>query len=96
MVKRPPGMQKSPVQSLGQEDSPAEGTDEALQSSCLENPMDRGAWRAAVHGVAKSLKRSICTLIEKLQNKRYAKVSGYIKDQWSQFSPTSLVIKFEM
>ena len=26
----------------------------ALQSSCLENPMDRGAWRATVHGVAKS------------------------------------------
>ena len=25
-----------------------------LQNSCLENPMDRGAWRAAVHGVAKS------------------------------------------
>ena len=25
-----------------------------LQCSCLENPMDRGAWRAAVHGVAKS------------------------------------------
>ena len=25
-----------------------------VQSSCLENPMDRGAWRAAVHGVAKS------------------------------------------
>ena len=25
-----------------------------LQSSCLENPMDRGAWSAAVHGVAKS------------------------------------------
>ena len=25
-----------------------------LQYSCLENPMDRGAWRAAVHGVAKS------------------------------------------
>ena len=26
-----------------------------LQYSCLENPMDRGAWRATVHGVAKSL-----------------------------------------
>ena len=26
-----------------------------LQYSCLENPMDRGAWLAAVHGVAKSL-----------------------------------------
>ena len=25
-----------------------------LQSSCLENPMDRGAWKAAVHGAAKS------------------------------------------
>ena len=25
-----------------------------LQYSCLENPMDRGTWRAAVHGVAKS------------------------------------------
>ena len=28
-----------------------------LQSSCLENPMDSGAWRAAVHGVAKSWTR---------------------------------------
>ena len=25
-----------------------------LRYSCLEKPMDRGAWRAAVHGVAKS------------------------------------------
>ena len=25
-----------------------------LQYSCLENPMDRGAWRATVHGVAES------------------------------------------
>ena len=25
-----------------------------LQYSCLENPMDRGAWQAVVHGVAKS------------------------------------------
>ena len=28
-----------------------------LQYSCLENPMDRGAWQASVHGVAKSLTR---------------------------------------
>ena len=28
-----------------------------LQYSCLENPMDRGAWKAAVHGVAKSQAR---------------------------------------
>ena len=28
-----------------------------LQYSCLENPMDRGAWQAAVHGVARSRTR---------------------------------------
>ena len=31
-----------------------EGNDASLQYSCLENPMDGGAWWAAVHGVAKS------------------------------------------
>ena len=30
-----------------------EGNGNPLQCSCLENPMDRGAWRATVHGVAK-------------------------------------------
>ena len=30
-----------------------EGNGTPLQYSCLENPMDRGAWKAAVHGVAK-------------------------------------------
>ena len=34
--------------------SPGEGNGNPLQYSCLENPMDRGAWQAAVHGVAKS------------------------------------------
>ena len=34
--------------------SPGEGNGNTLQYSCLENPMDRGAWRATVHGVAKS------------------------------------------
>ena len=32
--------------------SPGEGIDYPLQYSCLANPMDRGAWRATVHGVA--------------------------------------------
>ena len=31
--------------------SPGEGNGNPLQYSCLENPMDRGAWPAAVHGV---------------------------------------------
>ena len=34
--------------------SPGEGNGNPLQYSCLENFMDRGAWWAAVHGVAKS------------------------------------------
>ena len=34
--------------------SPGEGNDSPLQYSCLENPMNRGAWRATVHGVPKS------------------------------------------
>ena len=34
--------------------SPGEGNGNPLQYSCLENPMDGGAWQAIVHGVAKS------------------------------------------
>ena len=36
------------------ERSPGAGNGNPLQYSCLENPMDRGAWWATVHGVAKS------------------------------------------
>ena len=35
----------------GLERSPREGDGHPLQSSCLENSMDRGAWRATVQGV---------------------------------------------
>ena len=31
-----------------------EGNDNPVQYSCLANPMDRGAWKAAVHGVARN------------------------------------------
>ena len=34
--------------------TPGEGDGNTLQYSCLENPMDRGAWWATVHGVTKS------------------------------------------
>ena len=46
-------MQKTCVQSLGQEDSPGGGNGNPLQYSCLGNPMDRGAWRTIVQRVAK-------------------------------------------
>ena len=47
MVKNPPA-----IPGLGR--SPGGGHGNPLQYSCLENPMDRGAWRAAVHRVTKS------------------------------------------
>ena len=37
--------------------SPGEGTGNLLQYSCLGNPMDGAAWRATVHGAAKSRTR---------------------------------------
>ena len=43
-----------PVSIPGLGRSPGEGNSNPLQYSCLENPMDRGAGRAIVHGVAKS------------------------------------------
>ena len=42
----------SSIPGLGR--SPGEGNGNPLQYSCLGNPMDRGAWQATVHGVAKS------------------------------------------
>ena len=53
MVKNLPVMQEMRVRSLGQEDPLEEGM--ATHSSILglENPMDRGTWRAAEHRVAK-------------------------------------------
>ena len=41
----------------GLERSPGEWNGYALQNSCLENSMDRGAWRAPVHGTTKSQTR---------------------------------------
>ena len=41
----------------GQGRSPGEGNGNPLQYYCLENPMDRGAWQATVHGVTKSRTR---------------------------------------
>ena len=40
---------------------PGEGNDNPLQCSCLGNSMDRGAWRATVHGVIKGQDRTLLT-----------------------------------
>ena len=54
MVKNQPAMQETRVRYLGWEDSPGEGDSYPLQSSCLENSMDRGAYHTTVHRVAKT------------------------------------------
>ena len=57
VVKNPPanaGDVREAGSILGSGRSPGGGYGNPVQCSCLENPMDRGAWRAIVHGVAKS------------------------------------------
>ena len=57
-------MQETQVQSLGQEQVPGGGHGNPPQYSCLENPMDRGTWQAAVHGVAQSQTRLSSSIVE--------------------------------
>ena len=54
MVKNPPANAGDPTSIPESGRSPGEGNGNPLQYSCLENPMDRGAWQAAVCRVAKS------------------------------------------
>ena len=54
MVKNPLAIQENQVWSLGQGRSPGGGPGKPLQYSCLENPMDRGAWPTTDHRIAKS------------------------------------------
>ena len=61
VVKNPPVMQETQVQFLGQEDPLEEGNGNPLQYSCLENPKDRGAWRATVHRVTKEIRHDWTT-----------------------------------
>ena len=57
MLKNLPAVVGDPGLIPGSGRFPGEGHGFLLQCSCLENPMDRGAWRATVHGVAKGHKQ---------------------------------------
>ena len=54
VVKNPPASIRDAGWIPGSGRSPGEGNVNPLQYSCLENSMDRGPWRATVHGVKKS------------------------------------------
>ena len=51
MVKNPPAKVGDAASIPGSGKSPRGGSGNPPQYSCLENPMDRGAWRATVYGV---------------------------------------------
>ena len=53
-VKHLPTMWETQGLNPGLGRSPGKGNGNPLQYSCLENPMDGGAWLATIHGVAKS------------------------------------------
>ena len=53
-VKNPPASAGVTGSIPGLERSPEGGNGNPLQYSCLEDPMDRGAWQATVHGFAES------------------------------------------
>ena len=54
MVKNPPAMRETWVQSLGWEDPLEKGMATHFSILAWRIPMDRGAWQAMVHGVEKS------------------------------------------
>ena len=55
MVKNWPANTGDKGLTSGSGRSPREGNGNPLQYSCLGNPMERGAWRATVHGIPKEL-----------------------------------------
>ena len=59
--------------------SPGEGNGNPLQYSCLENPMDRGAWQATVHGVA----RVRHDLVTKERELILQSLFSFFKSRWS-------------
>ena len=61
VVKNPPANagDADPIPGSGR--SPGEGNGNPLQYSCLGNPMDREAWWATVHGVAKESDHNLAT-----------------------------------
>ena len=80
-------MRETQVGFLGWEDLPGEGNGNPLWYSCLENPMDGGAWQATVHGVANSQTRlsdySLCVYVYQLEYQNHQLVVcewGFIQE----------------
>ena len=59
MVNNPPANAGDAGSIPGSGRSPGEGSGNPLQYSCLGNLMDRGAWRATVHGSQKTVRMTV-------------------------------------
>ena len=69
-VKNPPASAGDTGSIPGLGRSPREGNGSPLQHSCLENPVDRGAWRVTVHGVTESDTTEQLSTVTKLAEPR--------------------------
>ena len=68
----------------GSESSPGGGNGNPLQYSCLENPMDRGAWWATVHGVAKRVRYDLGTKQLSIALEKELNILDYASVQFSR------------
>ena len=69
MVKKPPASAEDVGSIPGSGRSPGEGHGNPLQCSCLENPMDRGAWGATVRGGPKRVRHNLATKQQQMNQK---------------------------
>ena len=68
--------------------SPGRGHGNPLQYSCLENPMDRGVWRATVHRLARSCRlKRLCTYIQPRQSTRCSCCTNNRTKEGKEFAP---------
>ena len=105
MVKNLPANAGDASSIPGLERSPARGNGNPLQYSCLENSMDRGAWRAAVHGASKELDKTEHMYILSphlspslncvAEPRKCQKMEGkvFIRNYWSGDFPGDLPVK---
>ena len=83
---------RDPGSIPGSRRSPGEGNSNPLQYSCLENPMDEGAWQAIVHGVTKSQTR-LSNFTYEGQGLNSGSLRGLSGLRWYLETPSILEIK---
>ena len=71
--------------------SPGEGNGNPLQYSCLENPMNRGAWRATVHGV---IRVGYDLAAEKRERERGKNLAGHFIEAALMLPIESYILSF--